>query len=195
MENESSGTDESLGTIDGGASGDNGATSPPRRGRGRPRNDAKRDSGDANAAHTGDAGEPGIDAVIGNRDGDSGSVGVGKPGKRGRKPGKRRSAAEIQDRLNSTGVVLFAAHAMLADMLKAPVMVLSEAEAQRLAKALVDCADAWDFNPVTDPRVTTSIALAITAAGLYLPRLAALKATKRAPETGHAGAHAQAYTQ
>ena len=174
MENNDPGSIEPLVGEDG---NDVAIPEPTRKRRGRPRNADSNGGGNDGRDGSGDGGSIGIDATIGSGDGnDHGNVEVGKP-RRGRKPGRKpkRSAEEVRARLEATAQLVYGAHHVIADMLKAPVLVLQPVEAERLSNALIACADAWDFNPVTDPRVTTSLALLATAFGIYMPRMKALR--------------------
>lgn len=71
-------------------------------------------------------------------------------------------------------------HGIVADLLRVPEMGLVEPEARALAHAMVQCADAWGFEPFDDPRISTSIALAVTAVAIYAPRVGSIKGRKAA---------------
>ena len=80
-------------------------------------------------------------------------------------------------------------HGALADLMRVPELGLVEPEARALSTALVNCADAWGFEPFADPRISTSIALAVTAVAIYGPRVGAIKA--RRPIEGTATGNAE----
>jgi len=56
-------------------------------------------------------------------------------------------------------------------MLNVPELLLSQQETGLLAGALVDCTDAWGFNPVSDPRVVSSVTLAGLIVVIYGPKV------------------------
>jgi hypothetical protein len=114
-------------------------------------------------------GSPGIDT------GESSATDRGKP-KRGRKPGAGKKAPKI-DRVNALGNVLSLIHGATANMLGIPEIMLSQQETSLLSEALVDCADAWGFNPVSDPRIVTSVVLGGLIVAIYGPRVKGVKNT------------------
>ncbi len=59
-----------------------------------------------------------------------------------------------------------------------PEWMLSELEAEGLAEAFVNFADAWGWDAAVDPRVSSAGMLAITLAGIYLPRVSKVKQRK-----------------
>jgi hypothetical protein len=62
-------------------------------------------------------------------------------------------------------------------MLGIPEIMLSQQETSLLSEALVDCADAWGFNPVSDPRIVTSVVLGGLIVAIYGPRVKGVKNT------------------
>jgi len=62
-------------------------------------------------------------------------------------------------------------HGAAANMLNVPELMLSQQETALLAGAMVDCADAWGFNPVSDPRVVSSVTLAGLIVVIYGPKV------------------------
>lgn len=66
----------------------------------------------------------------------------------------------------------------MAQMLRAPEVMLDDESCVKLTEAIVQCADAWGFDPFTDPRITTSFALAVTAGAIYWPRMQAIRYRK-----------------
>ncbi len=191
----SGGTRETVdaGGADGGGRGDSGDRSPGigdsdgdgggriKRGRGRPRKYVAGDDLVGRSARIGDT-----DHGSGGDDGGNhGSAGGAKPRKS--KPGKRdKKAASIQARIESTAQLLYMSHGGLGMMTGAPEIGLSEQEARALAKAIVECADAWGFEPLTDPRIITAFALVGTAGAIYVPRAMTVVARKRASRVASA---------
>lgn len=70
-------------------------------------------------------------------------------------------------------------HGALAGLLNAPEMNISQQESGLLSEAMVDCADAWGFNPVSDPRVVSSVMLGGIMVAVYGPRIQAIKQRKQ----------------
>ena len=54
-------------------------------------------------------------------------------------------------------------------------MRMTGQETALLSEAMVDCADAWGFNPVSDPRISSSVILAGVAFAIYAPKVQAVK--------------------
>lgn len=68
---------------------------------------------------------------------------------------------------------------------------LTSQQSDVLSTAIVECADAWGWNPVSDPRLVSSLTLAGVAFAIYAPKVKAVKSQLKnrkvltGPENGH----------
>jgi hypothetical protein len=68
---------------------------------------------------------------------------------------------------------------MAAGVMGMPELALNAQQSTALASAIVDCADAWGWNPVTDPRLLSTLTLGGVCFMIYAPRVQAVKAKMR----------------
>ena len=181
MSDEDNGFELEAGSVE------SGIAEPVKKRRGRPRKKVagldtgtQGDNGSAEAGMEGVVGFVGGDSGTGADNGDSGADAgnhgsVGSRGKRGRPRGTGKTRTTVQARLEALTPVIFTGHHMLAGLLSAPELALSENEAKTLATAITECADAWGYNPVTDPRISTTFMLLASVAMIYGPRVPAIK--------------------
>ena len=65
---------------------------------------------------------------------------------------------------------------MLAGAFGIPELALHPQQSQALSKAIVECADAWGWNPVTDPRLMSTLTLGGICFMIYAPKVKIIKA-------------------
>ena len=68
-----------------------------------------------------------------------------------------------------------------------PEVQLNPQQSELLSTAIVECADAWGWNPVSDPRIVSTLTLAGVAFAIYAPKVQAVKRQMKAGkiEQGH----------
>lgn len=66
-------------------------------------------------------------------------------------------------------------HTVAAQMVGVPEVQLNPQQSELLSTAIVECADAWGWNPVSDPRIVSTLTLAGVAFAIYAPKVQAVK--------------------